>query len=101
VENVPQALKLEAAHYFGSLEKAIGTLKKQRNRLPGWNRRKIMTVLSEIHRGQRKFGLRASATQISGTGKCRPKPILEAGVRLCMLPESTQICILCITDGGN
>jgi hypothetical protein len=50
VKNVPQALKLEAAHYFGSLEKAIATLKKQRRRLPGWNRRKIMTVLSHMHR---------------------------------------------------
>src|SRR6266481_2743113 len=49
VENVPQALELEAAHYFGSLEKAIATLKKQGNRLPGWNRRKIMTVLSKMH----------------------------------------------------
>jgi hypothetical protein len=52
VENVPQALKLEAAHYFGSLERAIATLKKQRNRLPGWNRRKIMTVLSGMHRAK-------------------------------------------------
>jgi hypothetical protein len=52
VKNVPQALKLEAAHYFGSLEKAIATLKKQRNRLPGWNRRKIMTVLSHMHRSK-------------------------------------------------
>jgi hypothetical protein len=50
VENVPQALKLEATHYFGSLEKAIVTLKKQRKRLPGWNRRKIMTVISRMHR---------------------------------------------------
>jgi hypothetical protein len=41
VENVPQALKLEAAHYFGSLEKAIAALKKEGNRLPGWNRRKL------------------------------------------------------------
>jgi hypothetical protein len=29
VKNVPQALKLEAAHYFGSIEKAIAALKKQ------------------------------------------------------------------------
>jgi hypothetical protein len=42
VKNMPQALKLEAAHYFGSLEKAIAALKKQRKRLPGWNRRKII-----------------------------------------------------------
>ena len=52
VENVPQALKLEATHYFGSLEKAMAALKKQRNRLPGWNRRKIMTVLSGMHRAK-------------------------------------------------
>ena len=50
VKNVPQALKPEAAHYFGSLEKAIATLKKQRKQLPGWNRRKIMTALSQMHR---------------------------------------------------
>src|SRR5262249_34536375 len=41
-----------AAHYFGSLEKAISTLKKQGKRLPGWNRRKIMTALSEMHRSR-------------------------------------------------
>jgi hypothetical protein len=50
VKNMPQALKLEAAHYFGSLEKAIATLKQQGNRLPGWNRRKVMSVLSRMHR---------------------------------------------------
>jgi len=49
---MPQALKLEAAHYFGSLEKAIATLRKQEKRLPGWNRRKIMTALSRMHRSK-------------------------------------------------
>jgi hypothetical protein len=52
VKNVPQALKLEASHYFGSLEKAIATLKKQGKSLPGWNRRKIMTALSQMHRSK-------------------------------------------------
>ena len=52
VKNMPQALKLEAAHYFGSLEKAIATVKKQGKRLPGWNRRKIITVLSRMHRSK-------------------------------------------------
>ena len=55
VKNVPQALKLEAAHYFGSLEKAIAALKKQRKRLPGWNRRKIMTSLSRMHRSKQSL----------------------------------------------
>lgn len=46
---MPQALILEPAHYFGSLKKAIAALNRQRKRLPGWNRRKIMTVLSRMH----------------------------------------------------
>jgi hypothetical protein len=49
---VPQALKLDAAHYFGSLEKAIAALKKQGKQLPGWNRRKIVTALSRMHRSK-------------------------------------------------
>src|SRR5262245_8744468 len=49
---MPQALKLEAAHYFGSLEKAISTLKKQGKRFSGWNRQKIMTTLSQMHRSK-------------------------------------------------
>jgi hypothetical protein len=53
VKNMPQALKLEAAHYFGSLEKAIAALKKQGKRLPGWNRRKIMTIISRMHRSKK------------------------------------------------
>jgi hypothetical protein len=52
LENMPQALKLEAEHYFGSLQKAIATLQKQRQRLPGWNRRKIITTLSRMHRSK-------------------------------------------------
>jgi len=47
---MPQALKVEAAHYFGSLEKAIAALKEQRNRLSGWNRQKIIAALSRMHR---------------------------------------------------
>ena len=35
VENMPQALKLEAAHFFDSLKRAVTALRKQRNRLPG------------------------------------------------------------------
>jgi hypothetical protein len=55
VKNIPQALNLEAVHYFGSLEKAIAALKKQGKQLPGWNRRKIMTVLSQMHRSKKSL----------------------------------------------
>ena len=62
VENVPQALKLEAAHYFGSLEKAIAALKKQRKQLPGWNRRKIYDRPFPDAPLQREPGLRECTT---------------------------------------
>jgi hypothetical protein len=55
VEDVPQNLKLEAAHYFGSLEKAMAVLKKQGDRLPGWNKRKVMTVLSRMHHSKQSL----------------------------------------------
>jgi hypothetical protein len=49
---LPQALRREAAHYFGSLEKAIVALRKEEKLLPGWNRRKIITILSRMHRSK-------------------------------------------------
>jgi hypothetical protein len=52
VKNAPQALKLEAEHYFGSFEKAIAALKKERRRLPGWNRQKITTTLFRMYRSK-------------------------------------------------
>jgi len=55
VKNMPQAVKLEAAHYFGSLEKAIAALKKQGKQLPGWNRRKIMAALSRMYRSRQSL----------------------------------------------
>jgi hypothetical protein len=48
-----QPLKREAAHYFGSLENAIAALRKAKNRLPGWNRRKIIAALSRMHRAKK------------------------------------------------
>lgn len=52
---VPQALKDEAAHYFGSLENAIVALRKEANRRPGWTRRKIIAVLSQMHRSKKNL----------------------------------------------
>ena len=100
VKNVPQALKLEAAHYFGSLEKAIAALKKQGKQLPGWNRRKIITVLSRMHRSKERLAYARARREVPAL-VAPPKPILAVGVRLCMPQGSTQICILCITSGAN
>jgi hypothetical protein len=52
VKNMPQALKLEGAYYFGNLEKALAALRKQKRRLPGWNRHKIRTTLSRMRRSK-------------------------------------------------
>jgi hypothetical protein len=78
-ENVPQALKLEAVHYFGSLEKAIATLEKQRKRLPGWNRRKIMIVLSGMHRSKESMAYGRMLRDCSGTGERRRSPFWKLG----------------------
>jgi hypothetical protein len=74
MEDVPQTLKLEAAHYFGSLEKAIAVLKKQGDRLPGWNKRKVMTGPFPDAPIETEPGLRYSPTSAHGSGKCRRSP---------------------------
>jgi hypothetical protein len=66
VENMPQALKLEAAHFFGSLKRAVTALRKQRNRLPGWNRRKITTVLSRLHRSKESLAYARARRDVPG-----------------------------------
>jgi hypothetical protein len=71
VENMPQALKLEAAHFFGSLKRAVTALRKQRNRLPGWNRRKITTVLSRLHRSKESLAYARARRERSWTGERR------------------------------
>ena len=64
VKKIPQPLKLEAAHYFGSLEKAIAPLKNQGKRLPGWNRRKIMTALCRMHRSNESLAYARSRREV-------------------------------------
>jgi hypothetical protein len=51
---IPDALKLEAEHYFGSLDNAIAVLRKGKN-LPGWNRPKVIAALSELHRSKKNL----------------------------------------------
>jgi len=99
-DDIPQALRLQATHYFGSLRNAFIALKQDQRLLRGWSEQKIITVLSGVHR--RKEGL--------AHGKIRTEfpALLSAAeasfgsweVRLCML-GSTQICILCVTSGAN
>jgi hypothetical protein len=100
VENVPQALKLEAAHYFGSLEKAIAALERQRNRLPGWNRRKVMTVLSRMHRAKESLAY-ATARREHMALVSAAEAHFGSWARRCMLLASTPICTLYITSGAN
>lgn len=48
--DIPQALALQAVHYFGSLRNAIIAMKRDPRVLGGWSERKITTILSEMHR---------------------------------------------------
>jgi hypothetical protein len=49
---ISQAVKLQAAYYFGGLEKAIVALKKDQRFLSGWSKTKIIKILSQMHRSK-------------------------------------------------
>jgi hypothetical protein len=51
--NFPQALRLQAAHYFGSLRNAFIALKKDQNFCAGWSKQNIITVRTRMHRAKR------------------------------------------------
>jgi hypothetical protein len=51
--DMPQALKSNAEYYFGSLRKAVAALKKDRRLSHGWNKPKILKVLSLMHRSKK------------------------------------------------
>jgi hypothetical protein len=48
--DIPQRLKAQAEHYFGSLRKAVAALKTDRRLASGWSKRKIIATLSRMHR---------------------------------------------------
>jgi len=101
VKNISNALKLEGEHYFGSLEKAIVTLRKQGKRLPGWNRRKINTVLSRMHRSKENLAYGRIRREIPALVSAAEAQFGSWGKALYGALGSTQICILCVTSGAN
>jgi hypothetical protein len=52
-DNIPEVLRLQAAHYFGSLEKALTAIKTDQRLLRGWSKHKIISVLSRMHRSKK------------------------------------------------
>ena len=55
-ENIPQRLKLHAAYYFGSLQKAKAALKTDRRVSSGWSKAKIITMIIQRHRSGKPLG---------------------------------------------
>ena len=49
---IPQPLRLQAAHYFGSLRNALTAVKTDQRLLRGWIKQKIISVLSRMHRSK-------------------------------------------------
>ena len=45
-DDVPEVMRLQAAHYFGSLRKALKAMKTDQRLLRGWSKLKIISVLS-------------------------------------------------------
>jgi hypothetical protein len=58
--DLPDKLKLYAAYYFGSLEKAKAALKTDRRFRAGWNKRKIIAANRERHRLGKPLGYAAA-----------------------------------------
>ena len=57
-DDIPQPLRLEAAHYFGSLQNALTTMRTDKRLLRGWSKQKIIGVLSRYASIQPDTGLR-------------------------------------------
>jgi hypothetical protein len=55
-DDIPQALRLRAAHYFGSLRNALLALRKDQRFLRGWSKQKIILILSRMHRSKESLG---------------------------------------------
>jgi hypothetical protein len=53
---IPETLKFRAAHYFGSLRKAVAALKNNSRVSQEWNKEKIITAISRLHRSKDKLG---------------------------------------------
>src|SRR5262245_26415247 len=47
-----KVMRLQAAHYFGSLRNALSEMKKDQRLLRGWSKHKIVTTLSRMHRSK-------------------------------------------------
>jgi hypothetical protein len=99
-DDVPQTLRLEATHYFGSLRNAFFALRKGQKLLRGWSKQKIIIALSRMHRSKESLAY-ARARHDAPALVSAAELTLGVGVRLCMPLGSTQICILCITSGAD
>ena len=54
-DEISEVLKFRAAHYFGSLRKAVAALKNNPTVSQEWNKEKIITAISRMHRSKRKL----------------------------------------------
>jgi hypothetical protein len=52
IDDIPQALRLAAVYYLGSLEKAITALKTDPTLLAGWSTAKILATVSRMHKSK-------------------------------------------------
>jgi hypothetical protein len=58
--DVSEKLKLHAAYYFGSMEKAKAALKTDRRLSAGWNKTKIIAAIHKRHRSGQALGYAAA-----------------------------------------
>jgi hypothetical protein len=52
-DDIPQTLRLQATHYFGRLRNTFLAMKRDQTLLRGWSKKKIISVLSRMHRSKK------------------------------------------------
>jgi hypothetical protein len=65
-DDIPQAQRLQATHYFGSLRNAFSAMKKDQRLLHGWSNKKIIRVLSRMHRSKESLAYARARRDVPG-----------------------------------
>ena len=63
--DLPQTLRVEAAHYFGSLRNAKRALKNDPKLGRGWSAEKIIALLSRMYRSRDRLAYASARREVS------------------------------------
>jgi hypothetical protein len=92
-DNIPQTLRLQATHYFGSLRNAFLAMRKDQRLLRGWSKQKIVLTLSRMHRSKESLAYARARRDVSGLVSA-PNPCRYGHHRAATIGRSSKGCQL-------